>query len=278
MNEVDTEANAEAVGENEHDHARPDGEGVPEGGNPKFVGKDGAYNWQAHARDSDHRIEQSRRDRAANEAKREAEAASADGLYLDPDPQGEGEEGEGNAPPPRLDLEKYTAEYGTHGSLSEASYAELERAGIPPELVDAYVDGQQARAEQTKQSVYAVVGGADEYAALLAWAKDTLTQPEIESFNALANSADLNGFRLAVSGLHGRYQDEEGGTRAKTRITGDGGGGSSGGAYGSWAEVTKDMRDPRYKTDETYRSSVAAKLARSPLNGVRVSEDRVYRS
>lgn len=243
---------------------------------PQFQREDGSYDWKAHAKDVEFRFAQSKRDREAARAQRE----SADGLYLEPDQgdQGDGDGEGGNAAPPRLDFDKYNSEYSLHGELSASSYDELEALGLPPDMVDAWIEGQEARAERTKETIYSAVGGAEEYAALISWAADALTPEEQQSFNALAEGQDLNAFRLAVSGLHGRYQDEAGGTRAKTRITGGGTGGGGGDIYADWSQVQVDMKDSRYRSDPAFRDAVARKLDRSPLSGVRNVGDQVHRS
>jgi len=68
--------------------------------------------------------------------------------------------------------------------------------------------------------------------------------------------------KLAVSGLQSKYQSAEGSDPAL--IAGQSAP-SSGGNYGSWAEVTTAMRDPRYARDPAYRQSVADKLGRSNI-------------
>src|SRR5690554_6084198 len=46
------------------------------------------------------------------------------------------------------DFARYEEEYATEGKLSDKTYEELESRGIPRRVVDDYIAGQVARAEQ----------------------------------------------------------------------------------------------------------------------------------
>ncbi|MQB00670.1 MAG: hypothetical protein GEU78_10310 [Actinobacteria bacterium] len=246
-------------------------EGMPEGGTEKFWSADKKeYNWQAHARDAEYRFAQSKKDRDAADAL----TNKPDADPTKPDAGGEGGTPSGTG----LDLSVYTSEYQETGALSEESFSSLEKQGISREVAEQYIAGAEAIAEKRQNEIYVVSGGEENYKAMINWAAEGLSKEEIVAFNKLAENNDPSQFKLAVEALYGRYADANG-VRAQRRVVGGGSGsGAAGGdAYESWAEVTKDMRDPRYKNDPAYQKAVTAKLDRSPLDGVRVVNSDVRR-
>lgn len=172
-----------------------------------------------------------------------------------------------------LNLASFEEEFNTGGALSTESYASLEKAGFPKAVVDTYIKGLQgdyARmevlAEKEVASIKQLAGGDEGYADLTAWAASTLSREELQGFNTIAESNDPNAIRVAVSGLVARYQAAEGKSPKLVAAT-SGTAGVATDVYRSWAEVTKDMADPRYKTDPAFNAHVAAKLGRSSVTG-----------
>src|SRR5690606_9158202 len=100
-----------------------------------------------------------------------------------------------------LDFDEFSKELSETGELSEASYERLEKAGIPREVVDTYLDGLRALAQQQFQEIYNIVGGEENYRAMIEWASENLTDDEREAFNATINSG-LSQAKLAVEALH----------------------------------------------------------------------------
>ena len=158
-----------------------------------------------------------------------------------------------------LDFGSLSAEYAREGELSSESYQALEEAGIPKSFVDDFIDGQEARSELIQQSVYNLVGGQDTYNKMTAWAKDNLSQDEINVFNANVDLNNVETAKFAVNSLYARYQMGTG--SAPNLIQGQRTNSSS--AYTSMAQVTKDMKDPRYTDDPSFRKQVHDKLANS---------------
>ena len=81
----------------------------------------------------------------------------------------------------------------------------------------------------------------------------TLTsQAEVNAFDKLMKGTDGAAIMVAVRGLKASYQTAEGSD--PNLLDGDGGGeGPTGGRYESQAEMTADMKDPRYKKDPAFR-------------------------
>ena len=108
----------------------------------------------------------------------------------------------------------------------------------------------------------AIVGGDQNYANMLQWAKSSLQPREIEMFDSVMSRGDVASAFFAINSLAQRYQDQSGydgkmltGTPPK----------SSGDTYRSQAEMVAAMSDPRYDKDPAYRREVMEKVARSDM-------------
>ena len=161
-----------------------------------------------------------------------------------------------------IDFNKYAREYGENGSLSEESYSELAEKGLPENVVNSWIKGEQAIADQTIRQAHESIGGKEEYDALLEWASTSLNEKEIESFNRAIESPDVNDVVFAIKSLNARRSVSEG--QSPTLLQGDTGG-SKIGSFQSVAQLTKAMNDPRYQTDPAYRDEVTSKLSQSSI-------------
>lgn len=159
-----------------------------------------------------------------------------------------------------VDFNTLQSEYDNEGGLTEGSYEQLEKAGFPKSLVDTWIAGQQAVANDIHEQVYGSVGGEESYNEMLEWAGDNLPQSDINAFNQAVESGDINMVNFAVNGLAARYRSEVG---TEPKLVQGETSGTSGGSFQSAAELTTAMRDPRYQSDPAYRRAVADKLKRS---------------
>ena len=160
-------------------------------------------------------------------------------------------------------LDKYYDEYIEKNELSEKSYEELDALGLPRDLVDGYIAGQKALADNDVSEVQKVVGGQDNYAQLLDWSAKNLSQAEKDAFNNTIDNGSTEQVKMAVQGLMGRagmsadnpQQNMFEGSVDNTNTD----------VFGSVAQVTEAMNDPRYSKDPAYRKEVEEKLARSSV-------------
>lgn len=159
---------------------------------------------------------------------------------------------------PKFDRAKYTAEIGTNGALSDASYAELDKAGYDRGMVDAYVAGQQALHAQTQNEVLSTVGGQAAFDAMKTWASSTFTDAELARFNSAVN-ASKDSAMTALELLKTRYESANG-KAPRVHIQGGNAPTSSSG-FASQQEAVAATMDPRYKNDPAYRATVERKLA-----------------
>lgn len=137
----------------------------------------------------------------------------------------------------------------------------MNEAGFSKSLVDSWIAGQDALANTTRDSMYELAGGEEQYGQMVQWASDNLPESEVDAFNATMNTQDANLIKLAVQGLFARYRSEA----EPNLIQGNNSSEATGGTFESTAQMTEAMRDPRYATDPAYRQAVANKLARSRL-------------
>ena len=160
------------------------------------------------------------------------------------------------------ELQGFTDQVLQDGNLSDDTYADLESRGLPRELVEAYVEGQKALADQQRNQLLGIVGGQDNYDQLTEWASQNLSESEIDAYDAAMESGDQNAIMMNIQGLYARYQQSEG---RPNLIAGEVGSIGASSGFRSWAEVTTAMKDSRYQNDPAYRADVTNRLAVSNL-------------
>jgi len=162
-----------------------------------------------------------------------------------------------------LDFAVLSEEYAENGELSSEAYKALSDSGIPKDLVDQYIAGQQSLTDTTTNSMYDSVGGKEAYGAMLEWASDSMNPAETKTFNNAVTSGDVNQMTLAVKGLEARFKAEAT-FEPKSPLEG-GNPSNNGSTYRSMAELMTDMNDVRYKKDAAFRGDVEQKLGRSSI-------------
>lgn len=153
-------------------------------------------------------------------------------------------------------------EYRTNGELSEKTLAQLEKAGYTRELVENFIEGQQARYEAS-YGVYIrnAVGGDKEYARLIKWAGNNLSSQEINRFNKAVTSNDIDIALVAVENLANRMEKAKGTPPAL--IEGKPTAEHHTKGYASLAEMAAAMDDPRYEKDMAYTERVERRIIAS---------------
>lgn len=160
-----------------------------------------------------------------------------------------------------LDLQSVSQEWWDNGGLSDNTYDALSKAGFPKEMVDTYIEGLVARNSSTELAAYDAVGGQEAYSEMIEWAAGSLSPAEIEAYDAIVNSGSKSQVVMAVKGLQARYASTKS-NEPREQITPKGGTSKSD-VYESYAEMERDMNDPRYGSDPAYTRRVEAKAMRS---------------
>ena len=162
-------------------------------------------------------------------------------------------------------MEEFSNEFYEKGDLSEESLDRIETEfGISKDIAKAYVDGQKALVEQAQQSIFEEVGGRESYEAMISWAKENLEESEVKSYDAAIISNDMDTAKMVAKGLHAQYFHAVGGAAPKL-ASGSASATGGGEGYGSWQQVSADMRKPEYREDSAFRQKVKNRLAVSKL-------------
>lgn len=112
------------------------------------------------------------------------------------------------------------------------------------------------------EELYKMVGGEKEYKNMIDWAGKSLSQDEIEMYDAVMATGNANSIYWAVQALNNKYTDSVG--SEAPLLTGRGSS-ESNATFRSQSELVQAMSDPRYDNDPAYRADVMAKLENSDL-------------
>ncbi len=168
-----------------------------------------------------------------------------------------------------VDYQGMNTKWQETGKLDDDDYKALEGAGFSKDMVEAYLDGVQYRAEQDSQLAAKEVaaiknefGGEQVYSEMIQWAAGNLDKAEVDAFNNMLKTSNPHQIRIAVAGLQAAYMNNAprepklvGGRAPRANTT----------KFESTAQVVAAMNDERYATDPAYRQEVQEKLSRSKV-------------
>jgi hypothetical protein len=158
----------------------------------------------------------------------------------------------------KLDAGALSQEWAATGSLSAESYKALETAGFGKDIVDTYIAGQVALANERDNKGFVLAGGKESFDKMASWAVSALTPAEVEVLNAglAGNEAQMT---QSITALKARYEASFGKDPVLTQ--GNASGTLSGEQpFESRAQVTEAMRDPKYRADPAYRAMVERRI------------------
>lgn len=161
-----------------------------------------------------------------------------------------------------FDYDALTEEFQAHGDLLPETRAKLEKQGITGEILDGYIEGQKAIIQRHMEDISTVVGGMEQMAAVVDWAKANLSEEEKKSIDAVHDPAVI---KIILKNLEQRMNDSEG--YLPQQLQG-GAGGGQGNYFESMAEVEEAINDPKYSKDPAYRAKIAKKITASREAGV----------
>lgn len=170
-----------------------------------------------------------------------------------------------------FDVAPFSQEFDTTGDVSAENRAKIAEGlkGVlgdnAEQVVNQYIDGQKALRVNDAAMYHEAAGGQENLTAMLTWAKDNLPKEQIAAYNTAVNSRDRHATVFAIEGLKAKFEAKNGKLPSNTLKPGAGVT-SNAQAFQSSAQMTEAMKDPRYKTDQAYRDSVAARIAVSNFN------------
>lgn len=171
-------------------------------------------------------------------------------------------EPEGEQPESVSAINAATDEFMESGQLSDETFAALEKSGLPKQLVESYIAGQQAIADTQANEVFGAVGGQEGYQAMAEWATENLDEGSLDAFNQIVETGTVEQAKVAAQGLYSQFRAASGG--APQLVQGQ----TSGQAvvpFTSSAMVSQAMSDPRYKQDPSYQAEVHRRLSVSDI-------------
>lgn len=169
---------------------------------------------------------------------------------------------EDDASPAEL-LYEAARQYQETGELTE-DLAQYIQSLDPKDIIEAFSSQEQqgySLDESEVEALQGIVGGPQEYQALVQWAGQNLSEGEIEAFDNVINTGNPEAIYFAIQALQSRFNDSNGyeGNMLQGKAA------TSVDAFRSQAEVVRAMSDPRYDNDPAYRQDVYDKLERSNL-------------
>lgn len=170
------------------------------------------------------------------------------------------------------DQTRYGEELARDGKLSDASYAELAKKGLPRDLVDQFIQGQQAASERFFGEVYQFVGGKDRYDAMMRWASANLSEEEKASYNEMLGSKKTTTIKAGLTTLFNAFEKASP-TPPAAQLSGTGSAaGAVGGSdiYTSREEMAADMGKDDYWKNPAEQRRVAEKISRSVAAGIKL--------
>jgi hypothetical protein len=179
-------------------------------------------------------------------------------------PEEKAEESSEEAPNPLTTaMEAARSEWADTQDVSEETIASLEKAGIPRDVFNLYLEGLKAQTTVLVNSIHEIAGGKEAYEAATGWAAKNLKAEEIAAFNEALDNPTLR--ETAITGLMARYQKAAPSEGRHVIPTDTPAVGSD--VFTSRDDLVAAQKDPRYASDPKYRQEVADKLARSQAGG-----------
>lgn len=170
------------------------------------------------------------------------------------------------------DQTRYGEELARDGKLSDASYAELAKKGLPRDLVDQFIQGQQATSERFFGEVYQFVGGKERYDEMMRWASANLSEEEKASYNEMLGSRKTTTIKAGLTALFNAFEKASP-TPPAAQLSGTGSAaGAVGGSdiYTSREEMAADMGKDDYWKNPAEQRRVAEKISRSVAAGIKL--------
>tara|TARA_B110001452_G_scaffold234847_1_gene213368 strand:+ start:455 stop:1282 length:828 start_codon:yes stop_codon:yes gene_type:complete len=160
-------------------------------------------------------------------------------------------------------VESARNEFAESGELSDSTFDALEAAGLPRSFVEQYIAGQEAMSIQQASSIQESIGGAGNYEAMAEWAAENMADGDLDAFNAIVEGPSVEQARITVKGMYAQFQAAGG--KGPALVQGSTSGDSGVKPFGSTAQVTEAMRDPRYASDPAYRENVEKRMSVSSI-------------
>mgnify|MGYP003115893269 CR=1 FL=1 len=165
-------------------------------------------------------------------------------------------------------IQSATTEWQEKGALSDSTYESLAQSGLSRELVDSYIEGQNALQSSEENALMDVAGGHEAYAEMAEWASEALSETQLDAYNAALESGTKEQATLAIDWLKAKHDAANGTNPALIQGRTQG---SSSKPFDSRAQVLAAMAErdasgsKKYATDPAFRAEVERRLAISNI-------------
>lgn len=171
------------------------------------------------------------------------------------------------------DWVRWGKEIDSADSVSDVTRKEIrEKMGADEVIIEQLIKGRKALAKQSWDDAASVVGGDDNLKRMFKWAKDNLTEEEVNATNrALRTNASKN----ILLGLKARYEQQNPPKapsqepRPMDNRVNQSQVPQSVQVFNSFAEQQAALRDPRFRVDSAYRNAVEAMTINTSRYGFR---------
>lgn len=229
----------------------PESLGVERAQFDKFYNKEtGAYNWQAHAKETEFKLTQKGGQQDPAEGK--PDAGKEDAAREATQKAG-------------LDFDEMSRKIVRDGDLGKEDYDALLAIGLPEEVVRTHVDNVKHRVEAHVSTVIAAFGGEEAFERAKTIARQSYDNKELDALNRQLAGGDT--YQAAVDTMLAKagLPPVERGSVLETPNAGKPGNGGVQ-PYSDQMEMVRDQRDPRYKSDPKFREQVYKRAAASTFS------------
>lgn len=170
----------------------------------------------------------------------------------------------------QAELDSYSTEFYQTGTLSEASFATLEKKGLTREVVQAYIDGQKMNIAKETEELTKGIGGYEQFKKIAEWASKAVPEAERNACNEVFKSGNKVAIQAVLEKMNSLYLKANpqppaapvnGNPATSAAIPND--------VFASRDEMVQAMTDKRYQTgDAAYIRSVTEKIQRSMNAGI----------
>lgn len=157
------------------------------------------------------------------------------------------------------DLEKT---YTEKGELTAEQLQNLEKAGYPKSVVDAYIRGMEAEYDRLARHVVESAGGQEEFIKLQTFASQQNADYK-KMWNDTMNSGNIMAIQTMLRGIKADMVQTMG--SSNPTIMGASGAVSTDAGFNSKQEMVTAMADPRYGKDKAYTREIEQKVINSKL-------------
>ena len=138
------------------------------------------------------------------------------------------------------------------------AYMEVQSSPEFQQQQAAPVEISEAQVNQIKNAA----GGDAAYSNIINWSKANLPKEQLNAFDNVVDTGNVQAINLAVAGLKAQYDNANG---VEGRMVTGKPPTNSGDVFRSQAELVAAMSDARYDRDPAYRQDIIEKLDRSDL-------------